>query len=84
MRQGPRDITGNVQLYLPERTWGPVRMGGPLVGFGGQVKDDLPPGACGFGIRVKHRAAVASPRPLAAKALPEVPHGALLGVETRP
>ena len=31
-------MTGNVQLYLPERTWGPVRMGGPLVGFGGRVK----------------------------------------------
>ena len=58
--------------------------GAPLVGFGRTVKNDLPPGACGFGIRVKHRAAVASPRPLAAKALPEVPHGALLGVETRP
>jgi hypothetical protein len=31
-------MTGNVQLYLPERTGGPVRMGGPLVGFGWGVK----------------------------------------------
>ena len=77
-------MTGNVQLYLPERTWGPVRMGGPLVGFGRTVKNDLPPGACGFGIRVNYRAAVACPRPLAANALPEAPHGALLGAETRP
>lgn len=40
--EGPRDITGNVQLYLPE--WspkvirGPVRMGAPLTGRLGWVK----------------------------------------------
>jgi len=39
-------MTGNVQLYLPERPSGPVRMGAPLVGFGGWVKEresDLAP-----------------------------------------
>ena len=39
LRQGPRDMTGNVQLYLPECVLPRIRMGGPLVGFGGRVKD---------------------------------------------
>ena len=39
--QGPRDITANVQLYLPARTpnrSGVRRMRGPLGGFGWRVK----------------------------------------------
>ncbi len=38
----PRDLTGNVQLYLPDADRGPVRMSGPLVGFGQQVKLEAP------------------------------------------
>ena len=42
-REGLRDITGNVQLYLPEagsgRTLALTRMAAPLGGFVARVKD---------------------------------------------
>jgi len=38
IREGLRDMTGNVQLYLPAGGLAPVRMGGPLVRFAARVK----------------------------------------------
>lgn len=42
-RQGPRDITGNVQLYLTDAERTPFRMCAPLGGFGLGVKGEADP-----------------------------------------
>ena len=55
--KGPRDITANVQLYLPERELGSDRMRGPLVGNASSVNNS----SCGWCDSSLHRA-TATPR----------------------
>lgn len=59
-RQGPRDMTGNVQLYLTDAERTPFRMSAPLGGFGWGVKERI---SCGRIPTIPQGSSIVRPAP---------------------